>query len=133
MRRCFQTFDKVRILHLTPSSQTSFTPNATSSLYQPGIHNLPGLKMSNTTIIKKAQQRMYFLTSSGGSTCLRSSCPILQCYYSIESICSLFIHHCQVSIGHQAGKGQTPTNNPDCRENHWFQSALYSGLIHVQS
>lgn len=59
--RSFQTFDKTRILHLSPASQTSFTPNASSSLSQPGIHNLPGLKMFNTTIIKKAQQRMYFL------------------------------------------------------------------------
>ncbi|KAI3374584.1 hypothetical protein L3Q82_021157 [Scortum barcoo] len=54
--------------------------------------------------------------------------PVLHCHHSV---CPQHIHHCVVWISHQTGQEQTTTDSQDCRENHWCQPALHSGLVCV--
>src|SRR4029434_5803273 len=79
------------------------------------------------TIIKKAQQRMYFLRQ------LPASGSADHVLHRSHRVCSVHFNHCLVWIGHQTGQEQTPTDSQVFRKDHRCQPAHHPRPVHLQS
>ncbi len=99
----------------------------------PGHHNFSGPEVGHhiESIVKKAQQRLYFLRQLRKFNLPQEL--LIQFYSAIIESVPLHVNNCLVQLSYQIWPQKTTEGSPDCWANHWYNPPHSPRTVLIQS
>ncbi len=99
----------------------------------PGHHNFSGPEVgqSHWVIMKKAQQRPYFLRQLRKYNLPQEL--LIQLYSAMIESCPLHVNNCLIQLSYQIWPQKTTEGSPDCWANHWYNPLHSPRTVLIQS